>query len=200
MQCLWAVLQSIKKPPILFWCTNILPSPFIFFKVKKRRSETSRCIAWKFSQGNALFLSPTFSLSEGFPRYIIFSLLPSYTWAVIPLENNWASILAIQISQDGFRECRRALACSLSPSKQRWELSGWCQSETYCAQVKQQQGPSTAYLIEIFHNGRQIKEKRIAKCKGMTLSPSNAHHRSGEKTKLKLKQMQIYFIIHTLEP
>lgn len=34
----------------------------------------------------------------------------------------------------------------------------------------------------------------------MTLNPSNAHHNSGEKIKLKLKQMQIYFIIHSLEP
>lgn len=34
----------------------------------------------------------------------------------------------------------------------------------------------------------------------MILSPSNAHHHSGKKIKLKLKQVQMYFIIHILEP
>lgn len=168
--------KSIKKFSILFGYANVPPSPppfFFFFKVRKRRSETSCCTAWKFSQGNALFLSPTFSLSEGFPCYIIFSPLPSYAWAVIPIENNWASILAIQISQDRFCEWGKAVAHSIIPCKQHWVLSGRCPSEMYWAYV-QQQGSPNAYSIERCHNGRQIKEVRIAKWERTTSALSDA--------------------------
>lgn len=183
----------------MFWCTNMLPSSFIFLRSKKE--EWSLLLYGLEIQSGKCPIFITYFLSFWRLSSLHYFLpLPSNTWAVIPLENNWASISAIQISQDRFCECRRALACSLSPSKQHWELYGWCQSETYCAQVKQQQGPSTAYLIERFHNRRQIKEIRIAKCKRMALSPSNAHHHSGKKIKLKLKQMQLCFIIHCLEP